>query len=81
MKEENYTSQYKGIIMLRKGKSNDEEVWFATVGNQLVSDGTFATKEELIESLEKLNLDTVCKLILGAFGRVMELTSTKNEEK
>ena len=81
MEEENYTSQYKGIIMLRKGKSNDEDVWFATVGNHLVSDGTFATKEELIESLENLNLETVCKLILGAFGRVMELTATKNEEK
>ena len=38
MNEKNYTEQYKGIIMLRKGQKDDEVVWFATVGNQLVSD-------------------------------------------
>lgn len=80
MNKENYTEQYRGIIMLRKGREKDEDVWFATVGNQLVSDGTYKTKEELIESLEKLNLETVCKIILGAVGRVIEL-STKNEEQ
>ena len=80
MKEENYTEQYKGIIMLRKGRINDEDEWFATVGNQLVSDGTYKTKEKLIESLEKLNLDTVCKIILGAVGRMIEL-STKTEKQ
>ena len=26
MKEENYTEQYKGIILLRKGKVEDEDV-------------------------------------------------------
>lgn len=80
MKEENYTEQYKGIIMLRKGRTDDEDVWFATVGNHLVSDGVYKTKEELIESLENLNLETVCKIILGAVGRVIEL-STKNEKQ
>ena len=80
MKEENYTEQYQGLIMLRKGRMKDEDVWFATVGNQLVSDGTCATKEELINSLENLNLETVCKIILGVVGRVIEL-STKNEEQ
>lgn len=80
MNEENCTEQYKGIIMLRKGRVNDEDVWFATVGKQLVSDGTCKTKEELIECLEKLNLETVCKIILGAIGRVIEL-STKNEKQ
>ena len=80
MKEENYTEQYKGLIMLRKGRTDDEDVWFATVGNHLVSDGVYKTKEELIESLENLNLETVCKIILGAVGRVIEL-STKNEKQ
>ena len=80
MKEENYTEQYKGLIMLRKGRLEDEDVWFATVGNQLVSDGTYKTKEELIDSLENLNLETVCRIILGAVGRVIELT-TKNEKQ
>ena len=80
MKEESYTEQYKGIIMLRKGKSNDIEVWFATVGNQLVSDGVFKTKEELIKNLENLSLERICKMISGAFGRAIEI-STKNKEQ
>ena len=65
--------------MLRKGRKDDEDVWFATVGKQLVSDGVYKTKEELTESLESLNLETVCKIILGAVGRVIELT--KNEKQ
>lgn len=80
MNKEEYTEQYRGIIMLRKGRKDDEDVWFATVGNQLVSDGVYKTKEELINSLENLNLETVCKIILGAVGRVIEL-STKNEKQ
>ena len=80
MNEKNYTEQYKGIIMLRKGREKDKDVWFATVGNQLVSNGACKTKEELIESLEKLNLETVCNIILGAVGRIIEL-STKNEKQ
>ena len=80
MNEENYTEQYRGIIMLRKARTNDEDIWFATVGNQLVSDGVYKTKEELIESLENLNLETVCEIISGAFGRAIEL-STKNEKQ
>ena len=80
MNEENYTEQYKGIVMLRKGRTDDEDVWFATVGKQLVSDGFYKTKEELIESLENLNLETVCRIVAGAFGRVIEL-STNNEKQ
>lgn len=80
MKEENYTEQYKGIIMLRKGRADDEEIWFATIGNQIVSDGAYKTKKELVENLENLSLERVCKMILGAFGRVIELT-TKNKEQ
>ena len=80
MSEKNYTEQYKGIIMLRKGRMNDEDIWFATVGHQLVSEGVYKTKEELIEKLEDLTLKTVCKLILGALGRVIEL-STNNKKQ
>lgn len=80
MKEGNYTEQYKGIIILRKGKTDDEEIWFATVGNQLVSDGAYKTKEELIENLENISLERICKMISGAFGRAIEL-STKNNEQ
>ena len=80
MNEKDYTEQYKGIIMLRKGKTNDEDIWFATVGNQLVSDGAFKTKEELINNLEDLSLERVCKMMAGAFGRAIEL-STKNKKQ
>lgn len=80
MKEEDYTEQYKGIIMLRKGQTDDKEIWFATIGNQIVSDGAFGTKKELVENLENLSLERVCKMILGAFGRAIEL-STKNKEQ
>ena len=73
MKEENYTEQYRGIIMLRKGRTDDRDVWFATVGNQLVSDGTFQTKEELIGNLENITLERICKIVSGAFGRAIEL--------
>ena len=36
MKKEEYTEQYGGIILLRKAKVEDNDVWFATVGKQLV---------------------------------------------
>ena len=80
MKEEDYTEQYKGIIILRKGRTDEADVWFATVGNQLVSDGAFKTKKELIENIEELNLERICKIVAGAFGRAIELT-TKNKEQ
>lgn len=80
MNENDYTEQYKGIIMLRKGREKNEDVWFATVGRQIVSDGVYKTKKELIESLESLNLETICKIISGAIGRVIEL-STNNEKQ
>mgnify|MGYP000043713392 FL=1 len=80
MNKNDYTEQYRGIIMLRKGREKDEDVWFATVGRQIVSDGVYKTKKELIESLESLNLETICKIISGAIGRVIEL-STNNEKQ
>ena len=80
MNEENYTEQYKGIVMLRKGRMDDEDIWFATVGNQLVSDGAFKTKEELINNMEELSLERVCKIIAGAFERAINLTTNNKEQ-
>ena len=71
MKEEDYTEQYRGIIALRKARISDEDVWFGTVGNQMISDGTFKTKKELIDNLEELTLDRVCKIVAGAFVRAI----------
>lgn len=77
--EENqdYTEQYAGIIMLRKGRLEDYDVWFGTVGNQLVSDGTFGTKEELIENLNNITLNRICRIVAGAFGRAIEYKENK----
>ena len=72
--EENqgYTEQYSGIIMLRKGRVEDFDVWFGTVGNQIVSDGAFGTKEELIDNLNNITLNRICRIVAGAFGRAIE---------
>ena len=78
-REENCTEQYKGIIVLRKGQLNDKEVWFGTVGRQLVSDGAFDSKEELIENLEKVTLERVTKIAAGVFGRLIELKDEHHE--
>lgn len=75
--EKDYTEQYKGIIMLRKGKLEEDEVWFATVGTMLISDGVFKTKEELINNIENLTLDRVCKMIVGVANRILKLEEEK----
>ena len=86
MKEENVnknqeneeaTEQYKGIIMLRKGKLDEKDVWFGTVGNMLVSDGAFETKEALKENLENVTLDRVCRIMIGAFDRAIKIQEGK----
>lgn len=82
MKEkQEYTETLHGVIMLRKGKLENKEVWFGTVGNQLVSDRAFENKEELINNLEELTLDRVCKLIAGAFARAIELNNNKENKQ
>lgn len=69
--EQECTEQYAGIIMLRKGTYQDKDVWFGTVGNQLVSDGVFENKEKLIENLNNMTLERICKIIAGAFERAI----------
>ena len=76
-KEQEYTEPLHGVIMLRKGKLEEQEVWFGTVGRQLVSDGTFETKKELIENLENITLDRVCKIVAGAFERAIDFKIKK----
>ena len=75
--EQDYTEQYVGIIMLRKGQYQDEDVWFGTVGKQLVSDGFFGTKEELIDNLNNITLNRICRIVAGAFGRAIEYKEDK----
>lgn len=77
--EENFTEQYKGIICLRKGQLDNKDVWFGTVGKQLVSDGAFDSKEELLENLENVTLERVTKIAAGIFGRFMDLRNEHHE--
>lgn len=75
--EQEYTEALHGVIMLRKGRLEERDVWFGTVGNQLVSDGAYNTKKELIENLEQITLERICKIVAGAFERAI----TYKEEK
>lgn len=75
--EQECTEALHGIIMLRKGQLEGKEVWFGTVGNQLVSDGACNSKKELIENLENVTLDKICKIVAGAFERAI---TYKNEK-
>jgi hypothetical protein len=75
--EQECTEAFHGVIMLRKGKLEERDVWFGTVGNQLVSDGAFESKKELIENLEHITLYRICKIVAGAFERAI----TYREEK
>ena len=76
-KEQEYTEALHGVIMLRKGKLEEEEVWFGTVGNQLISDGVYKTKKELIENLEDVTLERICKIVAGAFERAITYKGSK----
>lgn len=75
--EQGYTEGLHGVIMLRKGRLEEREVWFGTVGNQLVSDGVFETKKELIENLENVTLERLCKVVAGAFERAITYKEDK----
>lgn len=75
--EQECTEALHGIIMMRKGRINDKEIWFGTVGNQLVSDGAFDSKKELIDDMENITLDKICKIVAGAFERAITYKEDK----
>lgn len=60
-----YTELYKGITRLVKTKEHDEDVWFAVIGNMIISRGTFKTKEDCIKDLEKTDYEQACKIALA----------------
>ena len=43
----------------------------------LASDGAFETKEELINNLENITLDRVCKIMIGVANRILKLDEEK----
>lgn len=77
VEEPECTETLHNIIMLRKGQLDGKEIWFGTVGYQLVSDGVYDTKRELIANLENLTLDRVCKIVAGAFDRAINIKKTE----
>lgn len=56
---------YKGITRIVKAKEKDETVWFAVIGNTIVSRRTFKTKEDCIKDLEKTDYEQICKIALA----------------
>lgn len=76
-KEVEATETVYGIICVRKGQYQGKDIWFATVGNQCVSRGTYSTKEEVLKDLENFDISTVCKIVAGAFERAISLSKTK----
>ena len=78
-KEVETTETVYGIICVRKGQYQGKDVWFATVGNQCVSRGTYGTKEEVLKDLENYDMSTICKIVAGAFERAISLNKTKEQ--
>ena len=40
-KDNDYTELYKGITRIVKTKEHDEDVWFAVIGNMIVSQSRY----------------------------------------
>lgn len=67
MEENNndFNEIYKGITRIIKTKEHDEDVWFAVIGDMIVSRGTFKTKEDCIKDLETPDYEQYCKIALA----------------
>lgn len=79
-KDNDYNELYKGITRLVKTKEKDEDVWFAVIGNTIVSRGTFKTKEECINDLEKTDYEQTCKIALAIVTALKDYQPEKVEE-
>lgn len=75
-----YNEVYKGITRIIKTKEKDKDVWFAVIGNTIVSRGTFNTKEECIKDLEKADYEQICKVALAIVTALKDYKPKKVEE-
>ena len=82
MEENNndFTEVYKGITRLVKTKEKDKDVWFAVIGNTIVSRGTFKTKEDCIKDLEKTDYEQICKIALAIATALKDYKPKKVKE-
>ena len=75
-----YNEIYKGITRIIKTKEKDKDVWFAVIGNTIVSRGTFKTKEDCIKDLEKTDYEQICKIALTVTTALKDYEPKKVEE-
>ena len=71
---------YKGITRAIKTKEKDKDVWFAVIGNTIVSRGTFKTKEECIKDLEKTDYEQICKTAIAIATALKDYKPEKVEK-
>lgn len=78
--ENDFNEIYKGITRIVKTKEKDEDVWFAVIGKTIVSRGTYATKEECINDLEKTDYEQICKIALAIITALRDYKPKKVKE-
>lgn len=71
---------YKGITRVIKTKEKDKDVWFAVIGNTIVSRGTFKTKEDCIKDLEKTDYEQICKIAIAIATALKDYKTEKVEK-
>ena len=79
-KNNDYNELYKGITRIVKTREHDEDVWFAVIGNMIVSRGTFKTKEDCIKDLEKTDYEQTCKIALAIATALKDYKQEKVKE-
>ena len=81
MEENNdFNEIYKGITRIVKTKEHDEDVWFAVIGNTIISRKTFKTKEECINDLETPDYEQICKIALAVTTALKDYKPKKVNE-
>lgn len=82
MEKENneFNETYKGITRIVKTKEHDVDVWFAVIGNTIVSRETFRTKEEVIKDLEETDYEQICKIALAIATALKDYQPKKVKE-
>ena len=81
MEENNdFNEIYKGITRIVKTKEHDEDVWFAVIGNTIISRKTFKAKEECINDLETPDYEQICKIALAVTTALKDYKPKKVNE-
>ena len=76
-KNNDFNEIYKGITRIIKTKKQDKDVWFAVIGNTIVSRGTYDNKEDCVKDLEKTDYEQICKIALAITTTLKDYQSRK----